>query len=159
MRNLMLPGFVLAGVACAASLSAHAGPPPARQAIEPLVTKMSQAANRHDTDAYMALFRKSPNLVFAIDGRIIRGWDALRAQQLAWWKNGKSDAVYSATAAPEFDTLAPGTVLVTQQMSSRRTGTDGKPSLGTFVVTSVWKRLPEGWRIVYGHESWARPPG
>ena len=137
----------------------HAAPPSAREAVEPLVTKMSQAANAHDTDAYMALFRKSPNLIFAIDGRIIRGWDALHAQQLAWWKNGKSDAVYSATAAPEFNALAPGIVLVTQQMSSRRTGTDGKTSFGTFVVTSVWKRLREGWRIVYGHESWARPPG
>lgn len=137
----------------------HAAPPSASQAVEPLVTKMSQAANRHDTGAYMALFQKSPNLIFAIDGRIIRGWAALRAQQLAWWKNGKSDAVYTATAAPEFDTLAPDTVLVTQQMSSRRTGAGGKTSLGTFVVTSVWKRLPEGWRIVYSHESWARPPG
>lgn len=138
---------------------AHAGPPSARQAIEPLVAKMSQAANAHDTDAYMALFQTSSNLVFAIDGRIIRGWDALRTQQLVWWKNGKSDVVYTATATPEFDMLAPAAVLVTQQMSSRRTGTDGKPSLGTFVVTSVWKRLPEGWHIVYAHESWARPPG
>jgi hypothetical protein len=27
------------------------------------------------------------------------------------------------------------------------------------VVTYIWKKLPQGWRIIYGHESWARPPG
>jgi len=26
-------------------------------------------------------------------------------------------------------------------------------------VTYVWQRLPQGWRIVYGHESWKKPPG
>ncbi len=123
------------------------------------MAKMGTAANAHDSDAYMAFFRKSPDLLFAINGRIIRGWDALHVQQLKWWKDGKSDAVYTATAAPVFDTLAPDAVLVTEQLSSRRTGADGKTSVGTFVVTSVWKRLPEGWRIVYGHESWAKPPG
>lgn len=135
-----------------------ASPSPQEQ-VQPLVDASERAANAHDTDAYMAYLRKSPDLVFAINGQIIRGWDKLREQQRVWWKNGKSDVVYTATAAPEFDTLAPDTVLVTQQLSSRRTGTDGKPSLGAFVVTSVWKHLPEGWRIVYAHESWARPAG
>lgn len=130
-----------------------------QQQVRPLVDASERAANAHDTDAYMAFFRKSTNLVFAINGRIIRGWEALHAQQSIWWKHGKSDVVYTATAAPIFDTLAHDTVLVTEQMSSHRTGTDGKPSIGTFVVTSVWKHLPEGWRIVYGHESWAKPPG
>ena len=133
--------------------------PSPQEQVQPLVDASERAANAHDTDAYMAYLQKSPDLVFAFNGQIIRGWDKLHAQQLVWWKNGKSDAVYTATAAPEFDTLAPDTVLVTQQMYSRRTGTDGKPSLGTFVVTSVWKHLPEGWRIVYAHESWARPSG
>ena len=148
-----------AGMLVAGAVFAQSASSPAEQAIRPLMAKMRAAAYAHDADAFMAFFQKSPNLMFAIDGRIIRGWDALRAQQLTWWKNGKSDVVYTATVAPVFDTLAPGTVLVTQQMSSRRTGTGGKPSLGTFVVTSIWKHLPEGWRIVYGHESWARPPG
>lgn len=139
--------------------SVHAASPSPQQQVQPFVAASVEAANAHDTDSYMALFQKSSNLVFAIDGRIIRGWDGLHAQQLIWWKNGKSDAVYTVTAAPEFDTLASDTVLVTQLFSSRRTGADGKPSVGTAVVTSVWKRLPEGWRIVYAHESWVRPSG
>lgn len=157
MKTLpLLAIWILVVLACS---SVQAASPSPREQVQPLVDATERAANAHDTDAYMALFQKSPNLVFAIDGRIVRGWEALHAQQLIWWKNGKSDVVYAATAAPEFDTLASDTVLVTQPLSSRRTGTDGKPSIGTFVVTSVWKHLPEGWRIVYAHESWARPAG
>lgn len=153
--------FTLAVFALMASVGScvYAAPSTSQQQVQPLVDASERAANAHDTDAYMAFFRKSPDIVFAINGRIIHGWDALHAQQSIWWKNGKSDVVYTATAAPAFDTLAPDTVLVTQQMSSRRTGVDGKPSLGTFVVTSIWKLLPEGWRIIYAHESWAKPPG
>lgn len=155
-KFLVFPVLALLVAVCS---SAFAASPSPQQQVQPLVAATERAANAHDTDAYMAFFQKSQDLVFAIDGRTIRGWDALHAQQLIWWKNGKSDVVYTATAAPQFDTLAPDTVLVTQQMSSHRTGVDGKPSSGTFVVTSVWKHLPEGWRIVYGHESWARPAG
>ncbi len=130
--------------------------PSAQRQIQPLMDAMAVAANAHDTDAYMAFYQHSPSLIFAIDGRIIRGWDALHAQQLIWWKNGKSDVVYTPSVAPEFEVLTPDLVVSTQMLSSRRTAPDGKISTGTFVVTSVWKRLPQGWRIVYGHESWAR---
>jgi len=34
-------------------------------------------------------------------------------------------------------------------------GPDGKPVEKDFVVTTVWKHLPEGWRVIYGHESWS----
>ena len=139
--------------------AARAASPAPEQQLRSVVDASERAANAHDTDAYMAFYRKSPALVFVINGHLIRGWNALHAQQAIWWKQGKSDVVYTASAAPEFDTLAPDTVLVTQQLASRRTGADGKPSLGTFVVSSVWKRLPEGWRIVYAYESWARAPG
>lgn len=35
-------------------------------------------------------------------------------------------------------------------------GQDGKPSDGTAVITTVWRRLPVGWRATYAHESWVR---
>lgn len=136
---------------CAAS-------PSVQPSIEPLMAKMFAAANAHDTGAYMVFFEHSSNLIFAFNGRVIRGWDALRAQQLTWWKNGKSDVVYTQSIAPQYEVLGPDTELVTQQISARRTGADGKPSTGSAVLSSIWKRLPAGWRIVYCHESWMTPP-
>ncbi|MHB8679175.1 MAG: YybH family protein [Rudaea sp.] len=141
-----------------AGCHAFAASPSARQSIEPLVAKIFAAANAHDTGAYMAYFEHSPSLIFAFNGRIIRGWDALYAQQLTWWKDGKSDVVYTQSIAPEYEVLGSGTELVTQQISAHRTGADGKPSTGSAVLSSIWKRLPVGWRIVYCHESWITPP-
>lgn len=66
------------------------------------MAKIFAAANAHDTVAYMAFFEHSPSLIFAFDGRVVRGWN---------------------------------------------------------VLSSIWKRLPVGWRIVYCHESWMTPPG
>jgi len=56
----------------------------------------------------------------------------------------------------EFMLLGADVVVTTQALSSRRTTPDGKIGKGTFVVTYVWRELPQGWRIVYGHESWSR---
>ena len=150
-RFAMLLGVLLAG-----SASAATPPVSVQQQIKTLSDDMARAANAHDTDRYMALFAHDPNLVFAINGRVIHGWDALHAQQLKWWRNGKSDVVYTQSGATGFMPLDADAVVTTQTLSSRRTGPDGKLSTGSFVVTSIWKKLPQGWRIVYGHESSAR---
>jgi ketosteroid isomerase-like protein len=34
--------------------------------------------------------------------------------------------------------------------------TDGRTSARSQVVTTVWTRRPEGWRMVHLHESWPR---
>lgn len=144
---------LFAGNVCAQSASSAA-----EQAVSQLEAKMLKAANAHDTDAFMAPMWHSPSLVLVFDGTIIRGWTAIHAQQLKWWRNGKSDATYAHRRAPEFVALAPNVELVTLPNVSTRTCPDGKVGTGTFVVTDLWKRLPQGWRIVYSHESWAKRP-
>ncbi len=128
----------------------------AERELVPLLQEQRLAANAHDTDRFLATYLHDPALVFVIDGRVIRGFDSLREQQLKWWKDGKSDVVYTESAAPEFVSLGEDAMLVTEQMASRRTGPDGKPMEGKFAVTSVWRRVREGWRVTYAHESWAR---
>ncbi len=124
--------------------------------IQSRIDAMDAAANTHDADAFLKPFVHGPQLVFVINGHVIRGWDALHAQQLKWWHNGKSDAHYAHTAPVRFMDLAPGVVVTTEELDSRRTGPDGKVQTGTFVVTNLWKRDGGNWRIVYAHESWAR---
>lgn len=124
--------------------------------ILPLLNEQLLAANTHDTDRFLATYVHSPGLVCIENGQLIRGWDALHDQQLKWWKNGKSDAVYVQQLPPEFAVLDNEIVLVTQQMTSHRTGPDRKPSDRTFVVSSIWRKLPAGWRVTYAHESWVK---
>lgn len=142
---------LFAGSACAQPAASAA-----EHAIRPQMAKMFQAANAHDTDAFMATMVRSPSLVFAINGEVIRGWNALHAQQLKWWNNGKSDAKYAQGGTPGFMAMGPDIEIVTWPLIARGTASNGKPLSSAFVVTYVWQRLPEGWRIVYGHESWAK---
>lgn len=129
---------------------------PAADQIFPLLTEQLVAANAHDTDRFLATYLHSPELIFVANGQIFRGWDNLRDQQLKWWKNGKSDVVYTQQLQPEVTVLDSQTVLVTQQVTSHRTLPDGKPSEGTAVITTIWRLLPVGWRVTYGHESLVR---
>jgi ketosteroid isomerase-like protein len=144
---------------CAGGARAAGVPPSVQQQIGVVMAAMGHAAKVHDTDRFMAAYMRGPDLVFAINGTVIHGWDALRAQQLIWWRNGKSNVVYTQQGKTEFMGLASGVVATTETIASRRTMPDGRVSTGTFVVTAIWKKLPQGWRIVYGHESWTKPPG
>lgn len=141
------------------SLCAQPAAPSAEQAIRPLMAKMGKAAAAHDADAFMAFMLRSPNLVFAINGQVIHGWKALHAAQLEWWSRGKGNTKYVSGGAPEFMAVGPDVELVTLQIVGRYVLPNGKAVTSPFVVTNVWQRLPQGWRIVYGHESWKKPRG
>jgi hypothetical protein len=153
---LMLCASVV--VAASAAGSTRAAPTPAERSIRPIMARMLRAANAHDTGQFMAPFLRAPSLVFAINGMLIEGWKALYAQQLKWWSHGKSNWQYSENGPGEFMTLAPGVELLTWRVNAQRVLPNGKVSASAVVVSYVWKRLPQGWRIVYGHESWASPP-
>ena len=146
----LLASPFLAGLARGPSTSSTANQ------ILPLLNQQMLAANAHGTDRFLAAYGHSPEPVFIANGHIIRGWDRLHQQQLKWWKDGKSDVIHAQQSQPEITSLDPQTVLVTQQMISHRTLPDGKPGDATFIVSTIWRKLPVGWRATYGHESWVR---
>jgi len=154
--KLMLGFVACACVLFAAMASAGTVPSLAQRQIQPLWDGMQRAANAHDTERFMLPFLHQTGLVFVFNGEVIHGWDALHAQQLKWWRSGRTDVVYTPLGKSEFMLLGADVVVTTQALSSRRTTPDGKIGRGTFVVTYVWRKLPQGWRIVYGHESWSR---
>lgn len=121
--------------------------------LTPILDQMEKIANTHDVDAFMNFYEKSPSMVFVFNGSEVHGFDTLKDDQSKWWQDGKSDVVYTRQAAPEFTVLGPDAAVVTLEESSARTLPDGVKSRGTVVITEVFERRPEGWRIVYSHES------
>jgi ketosteroid isomerase-like protein len=140
---------VLPAVALGQSVSS------AQRAIEPLLAQQMDAANAHDTDRFLASYVHDSAFVLVFNDQVIRGFAAVRDQQLKWWNNGKSDVAYSERAPSEFTVVTPTVVLVTQELSSKRTLPSGEVRGGDFVATTVWQRRPEGWRVVAAHESTA----
>jgi ketosteroid isomerase-like protein len=155
MKRLALMVFV-AGMAFTCAVCADSGPSPASLQIQRIMDRMEKAANAHDTDRFMAGYLHQPTLVFVINGTVIHGWDALHKQQLEWWRRGKSDVIYTQTGPTGFQQLSADAAVTTRTFASRRTLPDGKSSTGSFAVTEIWRKLPQGWRIVYSHESWVR---
>jgi len=147
---------LIAGMLACSTVLATDPPSSARQQIQTQLNAMLSAANAHDTDAFMTPLVHESSLLFIFNGEVFRGWNALHEQQLKWWQHGKAKATYKTNGPDEFLTLGTDSVVTTSSYISSRPLANGTTSTGSFVVTYIWKHLPVGWRIVYGHESWAR---
>jgi ketosteroid isomerase-like protein len=148
---IVLSALIFAAAKAAASKSSSSASP--QDQLRPLVEQMEASANAHDTDKFLQLFLHSPALVFAVNGTLIHGYDDLHTQQLKWWNNGNTDVVYTRQAEPEFIVISKDAAIVTLVEASARTKADGTTARNAAAISLVWQRLPEGWRVVYAHES------
>jgi ketosteroid isomerase-like protein len=125
----------------------------AKAEILPHFEAMQAAANAHDSEKHVSYYARDPDLLFVINDRAIVGYDALLKQQREWWQDGKTDVKYTVVGEPEFRMPAKGLVMTTYFLTSRRTMADGTTRNTRFGISALWQRRPEGWRIIYAHES------
>lgn len=129
-----------------------------RGEIMPLFEAMQDAANVHDAEAHLAPFVRGPSLTFVVNGRIIRGWDDLLAQQRAWWPAGRIPTAdearrpYPIVEGPEFRPLGTRHAMVTFVMDARRVYPD-RVTRRPLAVSQLWEKRADGWTIVHVHES------
>ena len=124
--------------------------------VAPLLAEMGAAANAHDVERHVGFYAHDASVVFIFNGEPTIGWEAIREKQREVWRNGTSDVVYTMQGKPTFLEPAPGLVVTTIFLRSRRTMPDGQISDGEFAVSSLWQKRPEGWRVIYSHESTTR---
>jgi ketosteroid isomerase-like protein len=125
----------------------------ARAEILPLLKAMQAAANEHDAEKHVSFYAREPSLLFVDEDEAIVGYDALLAKQRQWWQDGKTDVTYKLVGEPDFRMPAPGLVMVTYFLTSPRTTPEGKLRETGFGISALWQKRPEGWRIIYAHES------
>ena len=128
----------------------------ARAEVAKSLADMGAAANAHDVERHVGFYAHDPEVTLIFNGVPIVGWEAIRDQQREWWKDGKTDVVYTMQGKPDYRVLGPTVVVTTLLMKSRRTGPGGEVSEGAFAVSDVWQKRAEGWRVIYGHESTTR---
>ncbi|PZU06041.1 nuclear transport factor 2 family protein [Sphingomonas sp.] len=137
-----------------ASSIAHAAESPSQPAeaqVRMAIADMKDAADNLDADRFMIWYSNSPTLTITFDGQTMRGWQHILDQQREWWRDKNAGISFSEQRPAEI--VAQGTDVVTsiQWMTVGNRSEGGKPAL--LVITSVWRKLPEGWRIVLAHES------
>jgi len=120
--------------------------------IRSVLRAQQDAWNRGDIDGFMNGYGRSASTVFVSEDTIRRGWETVRER----YRKKYSDRAKMGTLAfsdLEIMLLSPDAGVVLGRWSLKRV--NDQPH-GRF--TLIFKRLPEGWRIVHDHTSSAPPP-
>ena len=119
--------------------------------IRSVLHEQQNAWNRGDIDRFMNGYARSASIVFVSEDTIRRGWETVRER----YRKKYSDRAKMGTlifSDLEITLLSPDAAVALGRWSLKRA--NDQPH-GRF--TLIFKRLPQGWRIVHDHTS-AAPP-
>ena len=131
--------------------AAPAGNSYATTEIQSVLRAQQNAWNRGDIDAFMDGYARSPATAFVSGDEVRRGWETVRAR----YRQKYSDRAKMGTLSfsdIEINLLSSDAAVVLGRWRLERA--KDRPH-GRF--TLIFRRLPEGWRIVHDHTS-AGPP-
>lgn len=118
--------------------------------IRSVIAAQQEAWNRGDIDAFMNGYARSTSTVFVSQDEVSRGWETVRDR----YRVKYSDRMQMGTlgfSEIEVTMLSPDAAVVLGRWRLKRTNDEPH---GRF--TLIFKRLPEGWRIIHDHTSAAK---
>ena len=140
--------FILCDILIAALVCAEAEQPSNLVAeIQSVLTAQQDAWNRGDIDAFMNGYARSALTVFVSEDEVRRGWETVSDR----YRVKYSDPAKMGTlgfSEIEVTILSPDAAVVLGRWKLKR---ENDEPHGRF--TLIFKRLPEGWRIVHDHTS------
>lgn len=118
----------------------------ADEAIANVLHAQVDAWNRGDLTGFMSGYWNSPELVFAAGKQETRGWEPVLKRYQARYQSGGAEMgkLYMAYSKPAH-MLGPDLAYVDGDY--KLTKSDGGTSSGVF--TLIFRKFPEGWRIVH----------
>lgn len=142
--QLLIPVFpVSAQKAGDASSSAE------RAAVETVLLTQVEAWNRHDLEGFMAGYWNSPDLTFFSGADEHQGWQATFDRYRAAYASEGHEMGRLEFSGLRIEMLGADAAFV--RGSWHLTMPDGKTPHGLF--TLVFRKFPEGWKIVHDHTS------
>ena len=140
--------ILMAALVCAAPEQA----PNSVAEIQSILTAQQDAWNRGDIDSFMNGYARSPSTVFVSEDEVRRGWETVRDRYHMRYSDRAKMGTLSFSEI-EVTMLSPDAAVVLGRWKLKR---ENDEPHGRF--TLIFKRLPEGWRIVHDHTSAAPPP-
>jgi beta-aspartyl-peptidase (threonine type) len=141
---LVLGTAVLAMVPPAPAQGARA----AEEAIRAVLGSQVEAWNKGDLETFMKGYWSSPDLTFFSAGNRTQGWQATLDRYRKRYQSEGQEMGKLTFSALQVEVLGPDAAFVRGRWQLERT--KDRPG-GLF--TLIFKRLPEGWRIVHDHTS------
>jgi len=120
-----------------------------RSAVELVLRRQQAAWNRHDLEGFMAGYRNSPELTFFSGAKEADGWQAALERYRAAYSSPGREMGKLEFSGLRIETLGPSAAFVRGVW--QLTMPDGKTPHGLF--TLVFRRFPDGWKIVHDHTS------
>jgi ketosteroid isomerase-like protein len=146
LSAVIVPLFVIGVVAQQTSQkSAEEG----KLAIEHVLVTQQAAWNRHDLDGFMAGYWKSPELTFFSGANEKAGWQATLDRYRATYDSPGHEMGTLEFSALRIEMLGPDAGFV--RGAWHLTMADGKTPHGLF--TLVFRKFPDGWKIIHDHTS------
>jgi ketosteroid isomerase-like protein len=117
--------------------------------VEQVLHMQQEAWNRHDLDAFMTGYWNSPELTFFSAGQEQHGWQATIDRYRARYTSPGHEMGTLEFSGLRTEMLGPKAAFV--RGSWQLTLSDGKTPHGLF--TLVFRKFPDGWKIVHDHTS------
>ena len=126
-----------------------AAPNDATTAVEHVLRTQQDAWNHHDLEAFMAGYWNSPELTFFSGAKETSGWQATLDRYRATYASPGHELGKLEFSALRIEILGLDAAFVRGEF--HLTMPDGKTPHGLF--TLVFRKFPEGWKIVHDHTS------
>jgi ketosteroid isomerase-like protein len=129
------------------SVAGSASAPDVSTAIRAVMDAQVQAWNHHDLDGFMAGYWNSPELTFFSGATETKGWQpTLERYGRAYQSEGHAMGTLSFSDL-QIEPLGADSAFVRGKFQLQMP--DGKQPHGVF--TLIFRKLPEGWRIIHDH--------
>ena len=117
--------------------------------IEHVLRTQQEAWNRHDLEAFMDGYWKSPDLTFFSGAKESKGWQATIDRYRATYQSTGKEMGKLEFSELRIEPLGPEAAFV--RGAWQLTMSDGKTPHGRF--TLIFRKFPDGWKIVHDHTS------
>jgi beta-aspartyl-peptidase (threonine type) len=120
-----------------------------KAAVESVLRLQQEAWNRHDLDAFMAGYWNSPELTFFSRGNQNHGWQETLDHYRATYSGPGHEMGKLEFSNLRIEILGPDAAFARGEF--HLTMSDGKTPHGIF--TLVFRKFPDGWKIIHDHTS------
>jgi len=121
----------------------------AQEAVRSVLSLQQEAWNHHDLDAFMAGYWKSAELTFFSGAKQTSGWQATLDRYKATYDSPGHEMGKLEFSNLRVEALGPDAAFARGEF--HLTMPDGKTPHGIF--TLVFRKFPDGWKIVHDHTS------
>jgi ketosteroid isomerase-like protein len=148
LRIVLSVALFIALVAAAQSRQ-NAAPDDIKTSVEHVLRIQQDAWNHHDLDAFMAGYWNSADLTFFSGAKQTSGWQATLDRYKATYASPGHEMGTLEFSGSLIEALGPESAFV--RGAWHLTMPDGKTPHGLF--TLVFRKFPEGWKIIHDHTS------